>query len=115
MRFTAIIAATLAFASSAAAAECAAGATADCKPGFDYCASTLQDRGDADSAIKDAYRKAGYGTGTINFPGQWWGTLFHCNDDHTLTVVKSCGGVKCKDGGLNKNDYCASKSSGSIF
>ncbi|GKZ66551.1 hypothetical protein AnigIFM50267_000415 [Aspergillus niger] len=41
MRFTALIAATMALAGSAAA-QCHAGSTANCKPGFDYCASTLK-------------------------------------------------------------------------
>ncbi|GLA06340.1 hypothetical protein AnigIFM60653_007272 [Aspergillus niger] len=44
MRFTAFIAATMALAGSAAA-QCHAGGTANCKPGFDYCASTLKNRG----------------------------------------------------------------------
>lgn len=44
MRFTALIAATMALAGSAAA-QCPAGATANCKPGFNYCASTLNKLG----------------------------------------------------------------------
>jgi len=48
MRFTALIAATMALAGSTAAqSQCHAGGTANCKPGYDYCAKTLSNRGKA--------------------------------------------------------------------
>ncbi|GKZ76339.1 hypothetical protein AnigIFM56816_005319 [Aspergillus niger] len=111
MRFTALIAATMALAGSAAA-QCHAGSTANCKPGFDYCASTLNKLGDADSAIRDAMRAAGYDF-RVKAPGTWDNILFHCNDDNTLKVVKECDAAFCVDGGWNKNDYCGK--AGSAF
>ncbi|KAL3247488.1 hypothetical protein ABHI18_012373 [Aspergillus niger] len=114
MRFTAFIVATMALAGSAAA-QCHAGSTANCKPGFDYCASTLKNRGDADSAIRDAMRAADYSNFRLNAPGTWDNILFHCNDDYTLKVVKQCSGAYCVDGGTNKNDYCAKEGSAAGF
>ncbi|OJJ66771.1 hypothetical protein ASPBRDRAFT_137179 [Aspergillus brasiliensis CBS 101740] len=88
-----------------AQSQCHAGATANCKPGFNYCASTLNNRGDADSAIRDALRAAGYGF-TVKAPGLWGNILFHCNNDYTLKVVKQCNAALCVDAGVNKSDYC---------
>ncbi|GAQ46878.1 hypothetical protein AtubIFM55763_005821 [Aspergillus tubingensis] len=116
MRFTALIAATMALAGSTAAqSQCHAGGTANCKPGYDYCAKTLSNRGDADSAIRDALRAAGYSNGKVNSVGAWNDIIYHCNDDYTLKVVKQCDAAYCVDGGLNKNDYCGNSGSALDF
>ncbi|OGM50947.1 hypothetical protein ABOM_000730 [Aspergillus bombycis] len=107
MHFAALIAATMALAGSATA-QCHAGGTADCKPGFNYCAKTLNDRGDANSAIGDALRASGHEV-KAGLPGTWDNLIFHCNDDYTLKLVEQCNGSFCVDGGLNKNDYCGEK------
>ncbi|KAE8153327.1 hypothetical protein BDV25DRAFT_136933 [Aspergillus avenaceus] len=108
MRSTALITASMALAGFASA-QCAAGATADCKKGFNYCAKTLRDRGEADSAINVALKAADHG-GMVGLPGLQNAIIFHCNDDYTLTVVKSCeSGSFCVDGGWEKDDHCGDK------
>ncbi|PWY67795.1 hypothetical protein BO83DRAFT_450761 [Aspergillus eucalypticola CBS 122712] len=115
MRFTALIAATMALAGFAAA-QCPAGATANCKPGFNYCASTLNQLGDADSAIREALRAADYNSIRVNSPGTWNNLVFHCNDDHTLKVETQCESEAwCVDGGVGKNDYCKKSELGGLF
>ncbi|OJZ90840.1 hypothetical protein ASPFODRAFT_67810 [Aspergillus luchuensis CBS 106.47] len=114
MHFTTTIATTIALAGYAAAQSgCHAGATADCKPGFNYCASTLQNRGEATSAIRVALTAGGY-EGRVNTPGIWGPFIFHCNDDYTLTLVETCENSDCVDGGLNKNDHCGRKWGGIV-
>ncbi|PYH72045.1 uncharacterized protein BO88DRAFT_412170 [Aspergillus vadensis CBS 113365] len=97
--------------SAAAQSQCHAGGTADCKPGYNYCAKTLNNRGDADSAIRDALRAAGYSNAKVNSVGAWNDIIYHCNDDYTLKVVKQCDAAYCVDGGLNKDDYCGKSGS----
>ncbi|BCR95128.1 uncharacterized protein AKAW2_20068S [Aspergillus luchuensis] len=115
MRFTALIAATMALAGSAAA-QCPAGATANCKPGFNYCASTLNKLGDADSAIREALRVAGYSSIKVKNAGLWDDLVFHCNDDHTLKLENQCEFKSwCADGGVGHNDYCKKSELGGPF
>ncbi|XRM40429.1 hypothetical protein ABZX51_003749 [Aspergillus tubingensis] len=115
MRFTALIAAIMALAGSAAA-QCPAGATSNCKPGFNYCASTLNQLGDADSAIREAMRAAGYDSIKVKNAGLWADLVFHCNDDHTLKVQEECGvNAWCVDGGVGQNDYCKKSEGGGPF
>ncbi|PLB44177.1 hypothetical protein P170DRAFT_479944 [Aspergillus steynii IBT 23096] len=98
MKFTAtIVAAALAFTGSVSAATCT--------PGLDYCTDVLQD---VDGANKDAIRQELRNKGEVflsNAPGVWSGLLFHCNNDHSISLADKCAGG-CINAGAGKSDIC---------
>ncbi|KAH8423380.1 uncharacterized protein LDX57_001138 [Aspergillus melleus] len=99
MKFTAAIAtAALAFAGSATAGPCTAG--------LDYCTDVLDS---LNYGYHDAIRQELRNKGEIfisNAPGTWEGLLFHCNNDHTITLKDKCVGG-CWNGGTGKSDICS--------
>ncbi|OJJ75277.1 hypothetical protein ASPBRDRAFT_53206 [Aspergillus brasiliensis CBS 101740] len=92
------------FSAIALIATANAAVTGYCTPGMDYCSGVLDDVGDNDAAISDALRRSGHAN-TIQLPGIWNYFLFHCNDDKSLTVVKTCA-FPCHNNGAGQSDSC---------
>ncbi|GFN15290.1 hypothetical protein AtubIFM55763_009713 [Aspergillus tubingensis] len=81
-----------------------AAVTGYCTPGFNYCDGVLDDVGDNDAAIMDALRRFGDVPDVRNRTSWRW-FLFHCNDDHSLTVVERCYDG-CQNNGKGNTDTC---------
>ncbi|RAH58807.1 hypothetical protein BO85DRAFT_519620 [Aspergillus piperis CBS 112811] len=92
------------FGTLALSATANAAVTATCTPGLNYCSGVLEDVGSNGDAIEDALRRYGLGNNS-GHTGLWPYYVFHCNNDHTLTVVEHCQ-LGCLNHGKGQNDSC---------